>query len=168
MSTQSNSGLRAGSWKRVALDTVALGLLFACVGLVVNLLRDDGLPLVADKPYDILVPCPEPLGEVSPVDPSALDESGILVIDARSPEEYARWHHPEARNVQWDELDPIPKETVAELIRLGARKVVVYGDALDPDSGRSLARELAGQGATNVFYIEGGAPRLKGPTGGAP
>jgi hypothetical protein len=47
--------------------------------------------------------------------------------------------------------------------------VVVVGDGEDPDSGRELARELAGKGLKNMAYVTGGAPALKAAlTGGRP
>ncbi len=164
------SGLRAlfrggdypHTWGVVVRDAVIIGGFFALLGLAVNLLRSDGLALVAEQPYEILVPCPEPLGEVFPADPSELAMEGSLVIDARYPEDFQEWHYSGAMHVQWDELDPVPKEIVADLIKGGAKRIIVYGDARDPDSGRELARELAGRGARNVFFIEGGAPRLQG------
>lgn len=157
-----------GSWTAVVWWAVAASLLFAGLGLLVNALRPAGIPLVAQKEYEILVPCPEPLGEVFPMEPARLSEEGTLIIDARESEDFAQWHWPAAMNVPFDFLDPVPDDTVARLIRTGARRLAVYGDGGDPDSGRELARELAGRGARNVHFVPGGAPRLMDSDGGAP
>lgn len=160
-------GRKGVGWWPVVRDAAIIGIIAAGVGIAVNLLRSDGIPLIATVPYDIVVPCPEPLGEVFAVPVEELHQEGTLLVDARYPEDFAAWHLEGARNIPWDELDPVPKETVAELIRLGARRIVVYGDARDPDSGYALARELAGRGARNVGYVPGGAPALN-PGGGQP
>ncbi len=43
-----------------------------------------------------------------------------------------------------------------------AARVVVFGDGRVPDSGREMARELAGRGMVNVFYVEGGWEAARG------
>lgn len=158
----------AVSWRRVTLEAAIFGGILSAIGLLVNIVRTDGIPLVADKEYEILVPCPEPLGEVFPLEPAELAEEGTLVVDAREAEEFSEWHWPDARNVPFDFLEPVSSETVAEMIRSKARRIAVYGDGEDPDSGRELARELAGRGARNVYYVPGGAPRLQEYGGGTP
>lgn len=158
------------TWKGVVIDALVAGLLLSGLGLTFNALYSDGIPLVADKEYDILVPCPEPLGEVFPVEPDGLSQEGTVVIDAREPEQFDEWHWAGASNVPFDFLDPVSPDKVADIIRTRARRIAVYGDGDDPDSGRELARELAGRGARNVFFVPGGAPALmvgKG-NGGAP
>ncbi|MFH1437767.1 MAG: hypothetical protein ABIJ56_18815, partial [Pseudomonadota bacterium] len=53
-----------------------------------------------------------------------------------------------------------------EIASSGASMVVVYGDGDDPDSGKELGRELAGQGIRNVHYVEGGAPAIRDQNSG--
>ena len=158
----------SGRWMAVLRDAVVAGLLLAGLGMVANAVRPDGISVVAQNEYEILVPCPEPLGEVYPLEPNELLAAGTLVVDAREPAEHAAWPWPDAANVPFDFLDPVPADTVAEFIRTGARQIAVYGDGADPDSGRELARELAGRGARNVYFVPGGAPRLMSLSGGTP
>lgn len=145
---------------------VAFGL-----ALGVNAVRSDGLPLVADREYQVLVPCPEVGGEaaaLAPTDPALRDPRTVL-LDARDAAAFAAWHAPGARSVPYDYLAPTPQETVREILASGAARVVVVGDGDDPDSGRELARELAGRGLQNVAFVTGGAPALKAAlAGGAP
>lgn len=149
-----------------ALATLACGAL----GVAVNAVRPDGIPLVATDEYELFVPCPEPLGEVEalePGDPTIL-EPRVLRIDARGPRDFAAWHLPDAQNIPFDYLEGVLEETVRRIAASGAARVVVYGDGQDPDSGREMARELAGRGVRNVFYVRGGAPALRqGANGGA-
>jgi rhodanese-related sulfurtransferase len=164
MKTDHDTRPTGDSWLSVMTTAAVVGLLFSGLGLAVNALRADGIELVAKRDYEILVPCPEPLGEVFPMEPQQIGQEGALVIDAREPEEFSIWHWADASNIPFDFLDPVPGETVKELIRTRARLLVVYGDGDDPDSGRELARELAGRGARNVYFVPGGAQALRQTT----
>jgi len=143
-------------------DAMLIALAASGIGLGVNALMPDGLPLVADRPYDLFVPCPEPLGTVEALEPAdpRLRAPGTLLVDAR--DEAARKAAPlaGAEPVPFDYLESVSREAVTRLAGSGAPRVVVAGDGLDPDSGRELARELAGQGLKNVFFVSGGAPAL--------
>lgn len=152
--------------RRVIIRMVFLVGLFALVGVGVNLLRPSPLAWVADTPYDTLVPCPEGLGhadELKPGDP-LLSVADSMVVDARAAAAFTAWHYPRATSVPFDYLEPPPADMVRAILKSGARRVIVYGDGDDPDSGIELARELAGQGVRNVFYVAGGAPALGQPS----
>jgi len=156
----------------VLREALAVAAASAALGLAVNEVRRDGLPLVAREPYQTLVPCPEPGGEVAGLaahDP-ALESPRTFLVDARSPDEFAHWHLRGAVNVPFDWLDPLPPDRLEWLARTvaasGATRVVVYGDGDRPDSGEFLAKELSGRGIRHVHYVVGGAPALAG--GAAP
>jgi rhodanese-related sulfurtransferase len=148
---------------RVVVEATIVALVMASAGLAFNALQSEGIPLVAEKEYEILVPCPEPIGETGPVEPAAAlnPEPGTMVVDARYADEFGVWHAQSAIHVLFDYLEPVPDEKLKELIRSGARQVVVYGDGDDPDSGREMARELSGRGLKNVYFVRGGAPALR-------
>ena len=145
---------------------IAAGISFA-VGLVVNLVRPDAIPFIADQPYELFVPCPEPGGEVTPMaaDAPALLADDSFVLDARSKQEFDAWRLRQAINISYDYLDPTPQETLQDLAKTIARsraqRVVVYGDGATPDTGEQLAREGSGHGIKHVFFVEGGAPELR-------
>lgn len=149
-----------GEALRDAAIVVAVG---AVLALSINALRADGLPLVATEPYEIFVPCPEPVGDAWPLaagDVSWGDPSE-LVIDARPADAFEAWHAEGAVHVAFDYLDPVAKERVSELISSGAARVVVYGDGQVPDTGEELGRELAGKGMRNVHFVDGGASAVR-------
>lgn len=135
----------------------------AAVGLSFNALRSGGIPVVQREQYDLLVPCPDISAEVDPMEPAdpRLAEASTLVVDAREAEAFAGWHHPRARNVVYDFLDPVGEDAVRDIARSGARLVAVYGDGADPDTGRELAKEIASKGIRNVHFVRGGAPALR-------
>jgi hypothetical protein len=142
----------------------ALVVLAACaaVGSVVNLLRPHGIPFVQKTAYQILVPCPEAGADAPGIaanDP-AIWEPRTLLIDARPAAEHAAWHPDQAVHLAFDYLAPAPKAEVDRIAASGATRVVVFGDGGDPDSGEQLARELAGAGIRNIFFVQGGAKPL--------
>lgn len=156
----------APGFGRSLAEAVVITAVSVVVALTVNALRPHRLPLVADEPYEILVPCPEPGGPVAAVragDPGLLSPKTFL-IDARSAELFDAGHLSGAFNVRYDWLDPVPEADLAVLAKKiaasGATRVVVYGDGGTPDSGEYLGREISGRGIKNVFFVEGGAPAV--------
>lgn len=165
-------------FSRILRDAaITVGLAIA-IGLTVNALRPQGsIPLIQRQPYDIVVPCPEPIGEAKAIpanDPRLADPRSLL-IDARTESEFDTFHLSRAINIPFDWLGPPVAGETAELAKRVARshaqRVIVYGDGDNPDSGREWARLLAGGGIKNVFYITGGAKALRAqqrePTSGA-
>ncbi|MBT3222894.1 MAG: rhodanese-like domain-containing protein [Proteobacteria bacterium] len=145
---------------RDALIVATVSILMA---VSVNAWRDDGLPLVAQQPYRIFVPCPEPGGEVFALSPSEvrLNDERELVIDARGTGQFQQWHVPGALNVPFDFLDPVGDEVVEDLVATRSNRVVVYGDGLVPDTGEELASELSGRGMRNVHFVPGGVVAMQ-------
>jgi rhodanese-related sulfurtransferase len=149
-------------------DAAIVAAVSGAVALAVNALRPEGIPLVARQPYETLVPCPEPGGTVTGIaaDDEALRSSRSFLVDARSPNEYDRWHLPAAVNVPFDWLDPVPPGVLDGLARAvaasRATRVVVYGDGGRPDSGEHLGKELSGRGIRHVSFVRGGATALRG------
>ena len=139
------------------------------VAVAVNAwVHPEPIPLIARRHYDILVPCPEPGGEVEPVpaDDPRLGSPDTYTVDARSRAEYDQWHLPGSQNLPYRYLDPTPpaalRSLAAAIARSGARQVAAYGDGADPDTGELLGREISGHGIHNVLYVRGGAPALLG------
>jgi len=158
--------------KDALLITAACG----AVGLLVNLFHPEKIPYIAEEEYETLVPCPEPGGEVTPMEPSdpALSAKETFVVDARTKAEHTEWNFRGAMNVPYDYLDPTPDEIIHELAKKiaksRAQRVAVYGDGDRPDTGEQLGKEISGKGIKNVFFVTGGAPALRQPDspGGGP
>ncbi len=147
-------------------DAAIVILVSTVVALLVNVVRSEGIPLVQKEAYDILVPCPEPVGDPEQLevgDPRIKDDKS-LVLDVRLRDEFEQWHLNGARNQPFDWLGPPVDEevkTVAKQVAASrAQRVIVYGDGDNPDSGQEWAKLLSGARIKNVFYIKGGAPSL--------
>jgi hypothetical protein len=152
------------------LEAIAITAASALFALAFNGVRENGIPLVQKSEYQILVPCPENTGEVDTLSPSVLDQpmDKVLLLDARQKSEFEKAHLPGAKSIPYDYLEPLTDCALREVASSGARKVVVYGDGEDPDSGEQLAKELSGKGIRNVGFIAGGAPAVLGESGGRP
>ncbi|MFC1611239.1 rhodanese-like domain-containing protein [Myxococcota bacterium] len=170
---------RTGSWLglRTALrDAIVITVATSVAALLINLVHPNAIPYLAEEAYDTLVPCPVSGGPVTKLTPHqvvAASETDTFFVDARSAEAFERFHHKEAVNVTYDYLDPTPPETLECLARniaaSGAKRVVVYGDGEEPDTGEQLGKEISGFGIKNVCYLVGGAPALESfSRGGAP
>jgi rhodanese-related sulfurtransferase len=169
MTETERTRLRAPSQdvRRIVRDALIIVLVGGLSGIVANLVpRKTQLPWVQTKPYDIVVPCPEPVGQVTAVtaESASLRDFTTLVIDARSATEFTAWHWAGAVNVPFDWLGPPVAEDVKQLAKRvtasNSKRILVYGDGDDPDSGKEWARLLSGGGIRNVAYVEGGAPVL--------
>lgn len=150
---------------RAVFTGILVAAVSAAVGLAFNAARPGGIPIIADRPYEIFVPCPEPLGEVDPVEAAeavkASSSGKALLVDAGSPDDFRSWHPRGAINIPFDYIEPVGARDVRRVASSGAGRVIVYGDGADPDSGRELARELAGRGIRNVAFVQGGVQALK-------
>ncbi len=146
--------------------------IFAVIGLIINGLRSDGLPFIADKPYEIFVPCPETLGNVENIAANSplITDSQSFLIDARTPEEYNEWHLNNAMNITYDYLEPISeaelKNISLNIANSGIVRLIIYGDGNGEQgsSGYELGREIVGNGIknVNVYVVTGGANALRG------
>lgn len=156
------------AWPIVLRDAAVVVVASVLIALAVNALRFSGrIPLVAREPYQILVPCPEHQGIAAPLAASAVDPArrGVVLVDARSAEDFGRWHLPGAISIPFDYLEPVSRQKVREVLDRRPQQVVVYGDGDNPDSGEQLGRQIAGAGVKNVHFVTGGAPALRKPGG---
>ena len=153
----------------VLRDALTVLVLAAALSLVVNAVRTDGLPLVAEEDFEILVPCPDATGEATAIDPdhALIRNPTTLLIDARSREDHGAWHLPRSLSQPFDwlaEQDEINQEAaqIAKAVtRSGKHNVVVYGDGGNPDSGQYWAALLSASGVKNVVFVSGGARALR-------
>jgi hypothetical protein len=147
-------------------DASVTTLAAAVIAMVVNLFHPERIPCFAEKEYEILVPCPEPGGEVIRVEATSplLRSPETFIVDARPKEAFAKWRFREARNLTYDYLDPTPKALIEDLAKAiassRAKQVLVYGDGDEPDTGEQLGKEISGHGIKNVHFLKGGVKAL--------
>jgi rhodanese-related sulfurtransferase len=142
---------------KVLAQSFALTVVAALIGLLFNLVRPAGLPLVARAAYDIYKDCPEISKEASPIKVEHLEKdlSALTIIDARPVNDFLEAHLPGARSIAYDPIRPMEESLLEELKAIGPNRILVYGD-MEIDSGRLMAGELSSAGLLGVRYIQGG------------
>ena len=140
------------------------------LGIGTNLVREDGIPLVAEIPYEIFAPCKdsEAVSEQSSLDD--FDQALILYVDARPADDFAIEHARDALNVPYSALFGASEEDVVEVVKEfeggGYDRIVTYGMFDDGsgekvDFGKSLAEQLIDAKLKPVKHVEGGLETLK-------
>lgn len=159
--------------RRIALAAVRDAAIIVVISLIlsvsVNAIRSTGaIALVAEEEYQVLVPCPEHEGKPAEAAAAAtvkLGEEGVLMVDARDVAK-GQWSVAGAVSIPYDFLEPTSPEILRKVLDSRAKRVVVFGDGDNPDTGEQLASELSGHGIRNVVFVQGGAPALKKAQGG--
>lgn len=133
------------------------------LSLSINSVRSDGIALFAKKPYEIYVPCPVQIGEAEEFSFSQVTAkvNRFLFIDARPKEDFSMNHLPGSINIPYDYLIPVSDANLKKLANVKGKKIAVYGDGDQPDSGREMALELSGKGIKNIGYIKGGWSKMQ-------
>lgn len=122
-----------------------------------NAVRPNGIDLVAQRPYDIYVPCPETETEAESVSAGQLDAThgAELYLDARPEADFRREHIKGAISFPYPLLGDPPAEQVDELKRR-AVPIVTYGGGVRDRSGEMMAALLTELGVPRVTHLEGG------------
>jgi phage shock protein E len=76
-------------------------------------------------------------------------ESGALLVDVRSKEEFSQGHLEGAVNIEWDEIDAL-----VQAIGMDTRRQVVFYCRTGNRAGKSIT-QLEARGYTNIFNATG-------------
>lgn len=140
-----------GNQGTILLGAAAILTVAICMGLVANQLSSRPLPLFASE--DAVRPGMPPavayvgLAEVK----ARQEEPGVLIIDARSPEEFAAGHIPGAVNLPAADLDRLSRALEARL--RAATFLICYCDSLACDDGARLCALLSAAGYSEVALM---------------
>lgn len=85
---------------------------------------------------------------------SSKNKDLLLLVDARSPKDFAEGHLPDARNMQLTAIPDKRGPLDRNLERYGS--IVVYGNDRGSASARALAKRMLGVGYSNVMVFLGG------------
>jgi len=141
---------------RIIYQTFAVLIISAAIGLSVNALRSDGVPLIADwsTSSKLTLNTGESI-EISIQDARRLClEDKAIVLDARSPEEYQAGHIDCAINLPWLSFDEY-FQNISE--KLPEDKIIItYCDGETCNLSKDLAKMLIDMGFKNVKVLVNG------------
>jgi len=145
-----------GIWKTAFYQTVAFALIAAILGLIVNQVRSDSIPLLGDWSPEARITLKFGKNILIPFD-EAKDKfftQGAVFVDARSPELYQGGHIQGAVNVPLAQFDQMIEKVLMNLPEDAL--IVTYCDGEDCDLSAKLAEELKRLGYENVRVLHNG------------
>lgn len=139
--------------RKTVVQSFLLVSLSVALGLGVNALRPDGLPLAGAAPSAVALP--GETGEIALKDAALLSFSGRAVfLDARTAAEYADGHIQGAKSVPVDDFELVFPRIEKDLA--GKEAVISYCDGERCPLSGELAEKLAARGVKNVFVLKNG------------
>jgi rhodanese-related sulfurtransferase/uncharacterized membrane protein YphA (DoxX/SURF4 family) len=144
------------SRKRTVGQTVVLSLIAVLLGLIVNQVRSDSIPLLGDWSPEARITLKFGKNILIPFDEARekFFNSEAVFVDARIPELYQEGHIPGALSVPLAEFDEMIDKVLTELPEEGL--IVTYCDGEDCDLSAHLALKLKEIGYKNVRVLHNG------------
>ncbi len=141
---------------RTTYQAFAVLVISAVVGLCINALRSDGVPLIGDwtTASKLTLSTGENI-EISVQDARRLCLEGkAVILDARSPEEYQAGHIEGAFNLPWLSFDEYFQKISERLPE--DKTVITYCDGETCNLSKDLAKMLIDMGFKNVKVLVNG------------
>lgn len=143
-------------WKTAFGQTVALALMAVILGLIVNQVRSDSMPLVSDWSPEARITLKFGKNILIPFD-EAKDKfltDAAVFIDARTPERYQEGHIQGARSLPIAEFDQLADKVLLDFP--DDTLIVTYCDGEDCALSAELALKLKELGFDNVRVLHNG------------
>ena len=135
----------------ILLGAAAIFAAAICLGLVANQFSSLALPLFASE-ESLRPEVPSEVAYVGVSEVSArLEEPGLLLLDARIPDEFALGHLPGAINLYVDDFDS-QEPPLRDRLR-AATTLVAYCNDMTCDEGARLCARLSAAGYGNVLLM---------------
>ena len=140
--------------RRFIFESIGIFLFAVVLALLTNFFRSDGLPLLRTQP-----PPPPPEGIQNnaisfQVLREKLKQPGIIILDARFPEDFVQGHIPGAKNLPYYEF--VEKTSLVLKEIPVDREIITYCEGLECSNAEDLAFLLKEKGYTKVKVFEGG------------
>ena len=141
---------------RLFIRSVMLTAGCVLFAVIFNAARPNGIDLVAPRPYDIYVPCPESETGAESVSAEQLQgAANMLYLDVRPETDFRREHIKGAVSFPYPMLGDPPADRVEVLKQRGVPIVTYDGGGRDM-TGEMMAALLTELGVPNVTHLEGG------------
>jgi len=139
--------------KRNVWEATGIVLFSILIALMSNQVRSDGIPLVRPSTSDGSAQNGEHIISLQSV-VEKLGEPGIIILDARPPEDYREGHIPGAISVPYDEILEKPEPFLHELPL--DQEIIAYCEGIQCSNAEDVALLLQERGYSNVKVFLGG------------
>ncbi|HPD60380.1 MAG TPA: rhodanese-like domain-containing protein [Thermodesulfobacteriota bacterium] len=140
--------------KRSLVECIGIFLFATSLAFLTNFFRSDGLPLIRPK----LLPVSAEDNQGNNISLQTLKEKfkqpGVIIFDARSPEEFAEGHIPGAKNLPYYEFAEKASGVLKNIPF--DQEIIVYCEGLECSNAEDLSFLLKENGYTQVKIFEGG------------
>lgn len=148
---------RHSKFARAIRQTGVIVLAAVALGLGVNSLRPDRMPLVADWSMEAQLAAAKP-GDAMVISleeaQAIFDSPGVVFVDARPEKFYRMGHIKGARGLPWDDFDMRFEEVMGEVPR--ETLAIAYCDGEQCSLSKDLALALLGKGFADVRVLLNG------------
>jgi rhodanese-related sulfurtransferase len=140
--------------KRSIVECIGIFLFATAVAFLTNFFRPDGLPLLRPK----LLSLSSEENHGNSISFQSLKEKfkqpGVIMLDARSPDEFAEGHIPGAKNLPYYEFSEKASVVLKEIPL--DREIITYCEGLECSNAEDLVFLLKENGYAQVKVFEGG------------
>lgn len=143
--------------RRILFESLVIFLFSVSLALLTNQFRSDGLPLLRPKPLPIPIVSDNNQNEGTlpfPAFRERLHQVGVLILDARSPDEFLEGHIPGAKNLPYYEVSEKAALVLKEVPF--DQEIITYCEGIECSNAEDLAFFLKEKGYKHVKVFEGG------------
>ncbi|MFH0812058.1 MAG: rhodanese-like domain-containing protein [Pseudomonadota bacterium] len=142
--------------KKKAVESIGIFLFSVCIALITNYFRPDGLPLVrsVSSPLPFLSENELGRGVTLQIFLEKLNQSGVLILDARSPEEFQEGHVPGAKKLPYEYFSEKSPQILQGIPF--DQEIITYCEGIDCSNAEDLTLLLKEMGYKNVKVFPGG------------
>ena len=143
--------------RKNVFEVIGIFLFSVSLALITNQFRSDGIPLI--RPSTSPIPISSEDSQAEDIVPlqvlmEKLNHPGVIILDARSPEEFWEGHIPGARNLPYYELSEESTFIVQEVPF--DMEIITYCEGIECSSAEDLAILLKEIGYEDVKVFTGG------------
>jgi rhodanese-related sulfurtransferase len=140
--------------KRSIGECIGIFLFATTLAFLTNFFRSDGLPLL--RPKLLSLPSEENHGNGISFQAfrEKFEQPGVIILDARSPDDFAEGHIPGAKNLPYYEFSEKASVVLKDIPR--NREIITYCEGLECSNAEDLAFLLKENGYAQAKVFEGG------------
>jgi len=139
--------------KRNVWEAIGILCFSILIAFFTNQIRSDGIPLIRPSTSPISANSEEHIVSLQEL-VEKMEKPGVLIVDARSSEDFREGHVPGATNVPYDEVFEDPSFFLDEIPP--GREIITYCEGIGCSNAEDVALFLQERGHDNVKVFLGG------------